>query len=276
MTTAIDRPTEGDKPKEILTPDSLGGLKVYQAGDIEGPERMLLYSNPGLGKTPIVATADQVNEFHPLLVIDCDEGPKSLRRRYPKVRVISPRSLEQLQRVVDSLVARKGRPFRSICVDGSSTLQYRGYEHVLGKNKQYRSFTQYDAPSWKNGAWQATAQQMTILVETLKSLTEVHLFFTAWAKDVSKPTTQVPEPLPCWEPLFTPAAAAAINGRFDSILFLNREDQNGNTVKYIRSRGNNKVMARDRDDRLPETISEPSMQLLAKHWGLDHTLVEGY
>lgn len=258
--------------EEILTPETLGGLRVYQASEIESPEYVLLYSTPGTGKSPIIATGDQVVAFHPLLVIDCDDGAKSLRSRYPKVRAVRPRSLVQLQRILDALVAKKGRPFKAICVDGATTLQFRGYEHVLTKEKKYRSFTEFESPSWKNGGWQSTAQQMTILVETLKSLPDVHIFMTAWAKDVSGET----ETLPSWEPLFTPAASSAICGRFDSILFLNKEDQNGKPIKYIRSGGSTRVMARDRDDRLPHVIYAPSMQLLAKHWGLDHSLVEGY
>lgn len=266
--------TTNGKAEEILTPETLGGLRVYRAADLEKPERALIYGQPAAGKTPIVASADLVKVFHPMLVIDCDDGPKSLRRRYPNIRVISPRTLKQLESIIDSLIQRKGAGFRSICLDGVSTVQYRGYEHLYGRNGKYPSFTEFESPSWQNHGYEASAQQMAIMVEKLKSLEDIHLFFTAWAKDAAKVTRQNPNPPSLWEPAFTGAVGRAINGRFDSILYLGSENQNGKVVKYIRSQESGQVMARDRDERLPAIIKEPSMQLLAKHWGLDSSLVE--
>lgn len=259
--------------EEILTPTSLGGLPVYKASDIVRPVRAMLYARPGAGKTPLVASADNVAAFSPLLVIDCDDGPKSLRSAFPSVHVVSPRTLEQLQRVCDALPT-KAKCFKSICVDGVTTVQYRGYEHLHGNRGVYNSFTNFESPGWQNHGYQASASQMAILADTFMALKDHHIFFTAWAKNVATPTKANPDPPAQWEPAFTPAASSAILGRFDSILYLGRQEQNGNSVPYIRSRGNARIMARDRDDLLPETIVNPTMQLLAKHWGLDHSIVK--
>lgn len=266
--------------EEILTPTSLGGLKVYSAGDIQPPERALIYGGPSCGKTPFVATGHLVQAFHPMLFICCDDGAKSVKMVHPGIRVVSPLTLVQLESVIDALLMGKYKAYGSICLDGASTVQYRGYEHLFGKNSKYESFTNFESPSWANHGYSASAQQMSIMVEKLKRL-PVHLFVTAWAKNVAKATRENPNPPDSWEPAFTPAVSDAINGRFDSILYLGMEKQNGTDVKYIRAKGTTRVMARDRGARLPSIVQsdvkggDPTMQMLAKHWGLDHSLVEG-
>lgn len=269
--------------EEVLTLDSLGGLKVHSAGDIVPPERALVYGGPSCGKTPFVATGHLVRAFHPMLFICCDDGAKSVKTVHPGIKVVSPLTLVQLEKVIDALLAGKHATFKSICLDGASTVQYRGYEHLFGKNGRYGSFVDFDSPNWANHGYQASAQQMAIMVEKMKRL-PCHVFFTAWAKNVAKVTRENPNPPDSWEPSFTPSASDAIVGRFDSILYLGKMDQNGTQVKYVRAKSNTKggvhIMARDRGARLPEVIQspnkaeDPTMQLLAKHWGLDHSLVE--
>jgi hypothetical protein len=266
---AEEETSELGSSEEVLELGSLGGLKVYRAGDIELPERALIYGSPGAGKTPFIASAHRVAAFHPLLLIDCDQGPKSIRRSFPGVRVVSPTTLLGLERILDSLLGGKHRDYKSVCVDGMSTVQQMGYAWVLGENGKYQSFTNFEGPSWKNHGYQISAMQMTIMMRKLKAL-PTHVFVTAWDKDVSNPD----DPLPKLEPSFTPAVSDAIDGAFDSVLYLGEQSENGTPVTYLRTRSSVNVFARDRDGRLPETIRNPTMQILAKHWGLDHSVVE--
>jgi hypothetical protein len=267
----------------VLRPESLGGLRVYSAAEIEKPELCVVYSEPGVGKTPLVASGNRIAAFHPMLVIDCDDGPKSLRRRYPEVKVVSPRTLAELQGVWDDMLRGKAKKYRSIMLDGGSAIQYRGYEHLLGdspmpgKPRRYQSMVKFDSPSWQNHGYQNSAVQMTVMVEIIKELQlryEQHFFFTAWAKNVAKATKENPSPPDKWEPAFTPAVGDAIDGRFDSILYFYKERQNQSFVKKLRSAGDANVMCRDRDDRLPEVMVNPTMQLIAKAWGLDSSIVD--
>lgn len=252
--------------EEVLKPEMLGGLRVYSAGDLQRPERALIYGTPSSGKTPLLGSAVGVEPFDPMLIIDCDDGPKSLRHRYPQAKLVSPRTLKQLQSVVDALRTGKWQNYKSIAVDGVSTVQFRGFEHLYGQDGRYRSFTEFESPKFSNGGWQASANQMAIMVEAFKSI-PVHLFFTAWAKDVSKPTRANPDPVPMWEPAFSPAVSDRIAGAFDSILFMHSKEVKGENVRILQSKAT-RAMARDRDERLPASIENPTMEILAKHWGL--------
>lgn len=273
-------PPEKYKPSRVVKSIDQAGQAEVRCISVDSADQLYITEHCIVThNTPFLASGNRVAAFHPVLVIDCDGGPKSLRRRYPEVKVVSPISVNQLQGIWDDMLRGKARQYRTIMVDGTSNVQYRSYEHLLGteptpgKDPKYHSMVKFKEPNWENHGYQNSATQMAIMCEIIKELQrkfEQHFFITAWRKNVAE-NAKAPD---SWEPAFTPAAAAAIDGRFDSILYFYKERQNQKFVKKLRSAGDPYVMCRDRDDRLPDVLVDPTMQLLAKHWGLDHSLVE--
>lgn len=261
--------------EEILTPSSLGGLRLYQAADIELPERVMIYGEATVGKTPLVASANLVSAFSPILIINVDRGAKSLKNLHPGVTIVNVRTFQALYNVFKELHQRKGAGFKSVCVDGATTAQFKGFEHLLNEGKINTDFIDFKSPSGVQD-WTSSIQQMTILFNAFNEL-PIHVFFTAWARNIAKPKKMMEVPPPVWVPDFTPGVLNIAAGAFDTILYMNLQTQTAGsskkTVRVLQSKGTDSVMARDRGDRLPGSIVDPTMEVLAKHWGLDHTLV---
>jgi hypothetical protein len=266
-----DQPVRGTG--ELLRPGSLGGLKIVKAGDYHGPERALIYGANSVGKTPLLASANKVECFAPTLIINIDSGAKSLANLYPDTDVISPRNFEEFDKLFQSLYElfdRKRCPYKSICVDGTTTAQLKGIDYLYRKENANMSFAEFTTAELANGGWVKSTRQMEKMFGLFRDL-PVHLFMTAWAEDIAPAPEKIGQKVtPYYVPDFTKKLRSIACGSFDSILYmyLAVHPNTGVATRTLRTRAHKSAMARDRGDRLPETIDNPTMELLAKHWGL--------
>lgn len=266
--------------EEILSPGNLGGLKVVTAGDLDGPERVLLYSLPGEGKTPLLGSANRVAAFSPCLFINIDreDGPKSIKWLYPEINIIQITTVMDLYKVLEALWNRKGRPYKSFIVDGGTTAQLRGIEHLYRRENEknhgsIRYFVDPTVPGRSNGGWDKSKSQMTALFDVFCDFDQ-HVFVTAWARNTAPDPVKMNEPRgELWQPDFTPAVYNAACGRFSSLLFLKRGKTSGQRI--LKARNTDTSVGRDRGNRLPPTITNPIMADLAKAWNLDDSPVLG-
>lgn len=266
--------------EEVLTPASLGGLSVVAAGDLDGPERALIYGAPGSGKSPFLGSANRVVAFSPCLLINSDrlDGPKSLKWAFPEVRVVTVATFQDLYDVLEALWNKEGAGYRSFIIDGGTTAQLRGIEHLYkGLNgKPIREFVDPHVPSRQNHGWDKSKGQMTALFDVLCDFPQ-HIFMTAWARNVAPALTgkgsMSEERGELWQPDFTPAVYNAGCGRFSSILFFKKGRVSGQ--RLLKSRDTADSIGRDRGNRLPPVLKNPIMADLAKHWGLDCSPVNG-
>jgi hypothetical protein len=264
------------EPREVLTPANLQGL-ITKAGDTEGPERVLLYSDPGAGKTPLLASANRVAAFSPLLLINLDgsDATKSIKTSFPEVDVINIKNFKTLYEVFSMIRNSNGAGFKSVCVDGGTSVQVRGIEHLYYKDRGGRNnnFLDFESASMQNGGWDANKDQMRIFFDAFTGL-PVHLFVTAWRRNIARMPKKIGEYVPpYWVPDFTPKVLNAACGRFSSVLYLYKHETTGKRV--LQSRTGNTVMARDRGDRLPKILEDPTMEKMAKYWDLDCSPVFG-
>jgi hypothetical protein len=268
---------------EIITPDSLGGIRVRRAGEITSPERVIVFGKPGAGKTPFLAACNRVAAFAPALFINLDtkDSPKSARTLYPELQYVDIKDMDALEKVYLGLwdLTPKCAPYRTIIVDGVTTAQLKGIEGILkGKSEGVDlSFINLRLPTMGNGGWNASKVQMAKFTDLFIKLADhgqAHLFFTAWESDDSKPPDKFGEVVPpYWVPSFTPSARDVVCGKLSSIIHLTRDEVTGR-IK-LECRNAKRSMVRDRDERLDEVIYEPTMAKLAKQWGLDDSPVNG-
>lgn len=264
---------------EILTPTSLGNLKVTKAGDLEGPERVLLFGNPGSGKTPFLGSANRVAAFSPCLFVNVDreDGCKSLKWTYPEVDIVHTPVFMDLYEVLEALWKKKMAGYRSLIIDGGTTAQLRGIEHIYRDDKQLiRKFTDPTVPSRQNNGWDKSKGQMSAFFDVLCDF-PIHVFMTAWSRNVApEPTgrgSMGQERGELWQPDFTPAVFNAACGRFSSLLFMRKGRVSGQ--RLLKSRDTPTNIGRDRGNRLPPVLTNPIMEDLAKYWGLDCSPVNG-
>lgn len=96
---------------------------------------MMIYGEPGVGKTYLAGTAMDLKDTAPLLVIDIDGGITTLRHR-KNIDVIQVRSFGQLimayRDLFDAIPSDGGKfPYGTICIDTLSELQQLDLAEVM-------------------------------------------------------------------------------------------------------------------------------------------------
>lgn len=107
---------------EALTPLNLGGLRIQTVQQKQNYLNMLVYGDPGEGKTVLAGSADEVPEMRPVLIVDVEGGTRSISERNPEVHVVRVLTWKELQKVYDEL--QSGRTdYRTVVLDSLTEIQ---------------------------------------------------------------------------------------------------------------------------------------------------------
>ena len=106
---------------EVLTNKTLGGLKVQPAGERPQVLNMLVYGDPGVGKTVLAGSASQVEAMSPVLFIDVEGGTMSLRNRYPDVEVVRVSSWSDMTSLYNDIANTDS--YKTIVLDSLTEIQ---------------------------------------------------------------------------------------------------------------------------------------------------------
>lgn len=251
---------------EVLRPGSIGGLRTYKPSELQDKINMLLYGEPGIGKTWLIGSACEVPLLGKVLVLNLEDGAKTLKGSWgdhPNLEVVTPRTFGQVQKVFDELHSRKGAGFGTVVVDNATEGQKMGIEYFL--DNRNGDFSDFDDPSWANQGWNRSGSQIRKMIRYFKGL-PMHTIFVSWRKDFSK----VEENKERWGPAFSKTLAGEVPGMFDSVFYYKWKTIGNAQHRVLQTKGTEFVVAKDRDGghKMPETIVDPTMAMLCKHWGL--------
>lgn len=259
----VDRRGDGSG---VLRPGSIGGLKTYAPEDITSRINLLLYGEPGIGKTRLAASACLVEMLSPVLIINVEQGAKTLKGAYrgnPNLTIVEPKTFGQVQRLFDDLLRNKGAGFNTVVFDNATEGQKVGIEYIFDQDKISTDFTDFETASWKNQGWNRSSEQMRKMVRYFKLL-PMHTIFIAWQKDFAKEADKTR-----WGPAFSNALAGDIPGMFDSVFYYKWARIDNKPTRVLQTKGTDQVVAKNREDGppMPDVIKEPTMEMLCKLWG---------
>lgn len=261
---------------QVLRAGSIGGLKTVKPGELTSYIKALIYGEPGIGKTALAGSAVEVEQLRPLLVINVEDGAKTLKGKYKgtiyqdDIDIVTPRTFGQHQRILDDLYARKGAGYKTVMYDNATEGQKAGIEYQFDGDKLSTDFTEFQEATWANQGWNRSAEQMRKMIKTF-SMLPMHKIFLAWRRDTSKdPKAER------WGPAFSNAVASQVPGMFDSVFYYYWAMVTDPTTKkqaksrVLLTQGSPGAIAKDRDDgnTLPTTIIEPTMEKLCRLWGM--------
>src|SRR6188472_1547478 len=83
---------------------------------------LLIYGEPGVGKTRLAGSAADHEDTAPVLILDVEGGVTSLRHRND-IDVIQVRDIDTIVKVHDELHKEKGGGYRTVVIDSLSELQ---------------------------------------------------------------------------------------------------------------------------------------------------------
>lgn len=242
-----------------LTERTIGGLKIERMADRRIDFlNMLLYGEPGVGKTTMIGTCSRVNAMCPILHIDVEGGDLSLTD-YPGIEVVRVASYKQMQPIYDELYRMK-HGYRTVSIDNLTELRYFSMGDVMldakasAKNPEN---VDIDVPSQRE--WGKNSEQIRRVVRAFRDL-PMHTIFTAHAKEEEQKNGLFKT-----KPSLPGKLADEISGFVDLVLYYYMKQVGTESKRLILTAKTAKENAKDRSGKLPITLEEPDMKMIMSY-----------
>lgn len=208
---------------------------------------LLVYGEPGVGKTRLAGSAADHPDTSPVLILDVEGGVVTLRNK-PEIDVIQVRDVETIIKVHDELQKRNGGGYKTVVIDSLSELQKLDMRTVMTEEKaraKNPDSIDKDVPTQK--AWGKSQERLRRIIRGFKDL-PVHTIMTAKLTTLTDETTNVT----LYYPSFPGKMRGDAPGFFDVVGYMRvKEEQNGAVIRRIlQIQASSKVTAKDRTDTL--------------------------
>jgi hypothetical protein len=212
-----------------MTPGNNSTLGIYRATAENLKLKMLLYGNPGAGKTTLALTANDHPELSPALLLNFEGGLLSVVGR-GDVDAIDIVTTDELERVFWYL--RESNPevdkFKTIIVDSGSELYSKALREVVTQNMGRRQNRKGDEDDFELEDYGKAGNVIGRLFSMFRDLPR-HVIVTSHAKFVYPPNAD-PAKNPNLEPKevrpnFSASLANRLTGQFDFVHYLYTADQ---------------------------------------------------
>jgi phage nucleotide-binding protein len=206
---------------------------------------LLIYGEPGVGKTRLAGSAADHADTSPVLILDVEGGVMSLRNR-KDIDVLQVRDIDTIVKVHDELQKRNGGGYSTVVIDSLSELQKLDMRTVMQEeyNRQ-PDRTDKDVPSQR--AWGKSQERLRRIIRGFKDL-PVHTIMTTLVTQVTDEQTNVTH----YYPALPGKMRGDAPGFFDVVGMLRvKEEQNGAVIRrLLQIQSSTKVVAKDRTDTL--------------------------
>jgi len=237
---------------EVLTPRTLGGLRVQAVQDRPSTINMLVYGDPGAGKTVFAGSADEVPELRRVVFIDIEGGTYSLKAFHPDVEVVRVETWLELQEVYDELHRGK-HDYQTVVLDSLTEIQKFSMYNIMQDLIRTEPQRDPDIPSMRE--WGKNIEQIRRFVRGFRDL-PVNTIFTALAKADRNPRTGITTK----KPYLSGKLADEIAGFLDIVVYAYTKDIDGENKRLMLTGATDEMVAKDRSNKLPLVIENPTMK----------------
>lgn len=242
-----------------LTERTIGGLKIERMADKRVDFlNMLLYGEPGVGKTTFIGTASKVQAMCPILLLDVEGGDLSLGS-FPGVEVVRVTNYKQVQPIYDELYRMK-HGFRTVAIDNLTELRYFSMGDVMIDAKataKNPDNIDIDVPGQRE--WGKNSEQIRRVVRAFRDL-PMHTIFTAHAKEEEQKNG-----LFKIKPSLPGKLADEVSGFVDLVLYYYLKLVGTESKRLILTAKTAKENAKDRSGKLPTILEEPTMEMIMSY-----------
>lgn len=224
---------------------------------------MLIYGEPGVGKTSLAASAQDSDETKPILVCDVEGGVTTIRKR-PDVDVKPVRSIADIEKVHNEIF-KDPNYYRTVIIDSLSELQKLDMRTVMKielDKSPNPDRVDIDVPTQK--AWGKSGERIRRIVRAFRDLPcntiMTALVATEFETDEKgKDTSSVK----LYFPMFPGKLRGEIPGYFDVVGFMQADaDRAGNIKRTLQVAKTKKVVAKDRTSALGLIINDPTVPMI--------------
>jgi phage nucleotide-binding protein len=240
-------PVPDDTPKKSDLRMKLG---VTSPADIEWLN-LMVYGDPGVGKTHLLGTAMDHPDTSPLLLLDVDGGMTTLRKR-PDVDVVTVRSYDDVMRVCLDLKENNNGYYKTVGIDSLTELQKLDMAGIMRDVVLADRSRDPDIASLRE--WGKTGEHIRRIVRNYRDLS-MNVIFTAHAMQ-DKDEIGVPT----YWPSLPGKMRTEVAGFLDVVGYMHvKVDKDENLVRTIQFAKTKKVTAKDRTDSLGGEIVNPTI-----------------
>lgn len=243
--------------EEVLTPKTLGGLQVQTVDEIPEFINMLIYGNPGAGKTVLAGSSDDVPELRPVLFIDVEGGTLSLRDRHPEVEVVRVQSWNDMQLIYNELYAME-HDYKTVVLDSLTEIQKFSMYNIMWELVQEKPDRDPEVPSIRE--WGKNIEQIRRLVRAFRDLPMNTILTALGVTDKDSDSGKI-----ITRPSLSGKLAMEVGGFVDIVGYLYTKVIDGNVQRLMLTQGTDRVIAKDRSDTLPHVVEGPDMSKLYEH-----------
>lgn len=241
---------------QVLTPGSLGGLKVVKAQERSQFLNVLIYGDSGIGKTTLAGSASAIPEMSPVLVVDIEGGTESLRHSYPDVDVVRVKTWQEMQQVYDELHAGRHK-YKTVILDSLTEIQKFSMMQIMLDLIDKKDDADPDVPGMRE--WGKNVEQIRRFVRGFRDL-PMNTIFTALAKEDKNPRTGKSKTLPSLQG----KVAQEVPAFLDVVLYYYIKRVNEEEKRLLLAAPTETIIAKDRTARLPIVTEDPTMAKLYK------------
>lgn len=241
---------------DVLRPGNVGGLRVVKAAQQAPNINMLIYGDPGVGKTRLAGSADQVPELRPVLFVDVEGGTLTLRDLFPEVDVVRVTNWNELQVIYDELHAGI-HSYRTVVIDSLTELQTFNMEQLIKNKHDEDPDTDEDIATLRD--WQRSGTQVRKFIRAYRDLPLTTIFTALMKSDKDKLTSRVAK-----KPSLPGKMADQVAGMFDLVAYMYKKSIETNEGveerRLLLTAATETITAKDRSGKLPTVMPDPTMR----------------
>lgn len=219
---------------------------------------LLVYGDPGAGKTRLMGTAGADPRTGPIIIADIEGGVITLRKM-PGIFVVQIRTMTEFENLINKLhnTPKDKRP-RTLGIDGITELQKLDMGTVMREAKlkaKNPENVDIDVPSPRE--WGKSGERLRRILRAARDL-EMHTIFTALEAQETDQQTDVTR----YYPSIPGKLKNELSGFFDVVGRLEAKNvpgKPGEVMRTLQTAKTTKVAAKDRFDVLPQVMENPTI-----------------
>lgn len=242
---------------EVLSPRNLGGLRIIKAQERPPYMNILLYGDPGVGKTRLAGTADSVPEMRKVLFVDLEGGTLTLTHSNPNVDIVRVTTWKEMQAVYDELYAGN-HDYSTVVLDSLTEIQKFNMYQIMVDLIDFNDDRDPDVPGMRE--WGKNLEQMRKFVRGFRDL-PMHTIFTALMKNDKDKKTGLSQR----KPSLSGKLADEVAGFLDIVCYMYIKEVDGDQKHLLLTGATDEIVAKDRTGKLPIVMDNPDMSDLLAH-----------
>lgn len=241
------------EPAESAKVDTIAGFKIEPVEAASKYVNVLVYGEAGVGKTVLAGSASTVEDMSPVLYLDIEGGTRSLLDFYPNTQTVHIKRWADLQKIYDEL-EKGNHPYKTVVVDSLTEAQKLAMRDLMNRVSGRDSTVDEDVPQMQQ--WLKNIEQTRRFARAMRDL-PMNVILTALASKErdNRGKDQI-------RPLMNGKVAGELPGFYDLVLYMYMKPDGRDRKRMVLTNMTDTVQAKDRSNRLPLTIEDPSMEYI--------------